>query len=587
MRSRIVLLFVFLVFLSAYAGTVVDYSCVSLPGTPYNYANIAFPSDIVNNLSSMDNMPATNPTSDAGATLGRVLFYDKDLSLNRTISCSSCHLQKFSFTDTARFSRGFNGQLTGRNSMGLIHARFQRDGQFFWDNRAATLEAQTLIPFQSAVEMGLTLDTLVGRVAAKPLYAPLFQNAFGSTTVNSDRIAKAIAQFIRSMNTFGSKFRQGVEITNGSPETTPFSNFTAQENLGKNLFMDITRGNCQACHTRNVMVQQGAQNIGLDSIYSDNGVGAATNNHRKDGWFSVPSLINVEFTPPYMHDGRFQTLEQVIDFYSDSVHEHANLSGFLREIIPGTVNPNNNTCDTCPPRRPHYTPTEKAALVAFLKTLTDTVITTDVRWSNPFCKFTTGGTINLTVYFQGYYTGSSSMTPAMKNRGIASATVNQADTVFIELRDSANADLVKDTATAIVLTNGSATVTFTQARQGVSYWIVVKHRRSVETWSASTVAFGANVTYDFSASASMAYGSNQFQVGPGKWAVYTGDVAGGSSAPPDGSIDLSDLSAVEQALRLFLTGNVLQDVNGDGIVESDDYLLIENNYWLGVHALRP
>jgi cytochrome c peroxidase len=300
MRSRITLLFVLLVFLSAYAGTVVDYSCVNLPTTPYNYANITFPADIINNLSSMDNMPTTNPTTDAGSTLGRVLFYDKDLSLNRTISCASCHLQKFSFTDTARFSRGFNGQLTSRNSMGLIHARFQRDGQFFWDNRAATLEAQTLVPFQSAVEMGLTLDTLVARVAAKPLYAPLFLSAFGTNTVNSDRIAKAIAQFIRSMNTFGSKYRQGVNITNGNPESTPFSNFTAQENQGKDLFMDIYRGNCQACHTRNVIVQQGAQNIGLDSIYPDNGVGAATGNHRKDGWFSVPSLINIELTPPYI-----------------------------------------------------------------------------------------------------------------------------------------------------------------------------------------------------------------------------------------------------------------------------------------------
>ena len=360
------------------------YQIPFLPSTPFNYANIIFPIDITNNLSNMDNTPANNPITDHGATLGRVLFYDVELSANRTVSCASCHQQQFSFTDTSRFSRGFNGQFTTRNSMGLIHARFQRDSSFFWDNRAASLEQQVLMPIVSPVEMGLSIDTLVARVASKGYYTTLFQNAFGDPTVTPDRISKAMAQFIRSMNTFGSKFRQGVDITNGPPESTPFQNFTAQENLGKDLFMDITRGNCQACHTRNVMVQQGAQNIGLDLVYADNGVGAASGRQAQNGKFSVPSLINVELTPPYMHDGRFKTLEEVIDFYSDSVKEHVNLSGFLREIIPGTINPNNNTCDTCPPRRPHFTPTEKAALVAFLKTLTDTAITTDSRWSNPF-----------------------------------------------------------------------------------------------------------------------------------------------------------------------------------------------------------
>ncbi len=380
-KRTIVVLSLFVIMMSF---TVVDFFTPDLPSVPFNYSNITFPSDVINNLSQMDNTPSNNTITDDGATLGRVLFYDVDLSKNHTTSCASCHIQKFSFTDTARFSRGFNGGLTPRNSMGLIHARFQRDSAFFWDNRAPSLEAQALMPIQNSVEMGLTLDTMIARISAKPFYAQLFQNAFGTTAVTSDKVAKALAQFVRSMNTFGSKFRQGVETSTGNPEIVPFPNFTDQENLGKNLFMDITRGNCQACHTRNVMVQQGAQNIGLDLIYADNGVGAASGRHAQDGKFSVPSLINVALTAPYMHDGRFKTLEEVIDFYSDSIKPHPNLSGFLREIIPGTVNPNNNTCDTCPPRHPHYTPTEKAALVAFLKTLTDTVITTDVRWSNPF-----------------------------------------------------------------------------------------------------------------------------------------------------------------------------------------------------------
>ena len=368
------------------AFSVYDYTWINLPNTPFNYEAIDFPSDVMNNLSEMDNMPLDNPTTDEGATLGRVLFYDVDLSLNRTVSCASCHIQKFSFADTARFSTGFNGELGFRNSMGLVHARFQKDSAFFWDNRASSLEMQTLMPIQSPIEMGLNLDSLVVRVASKSFYPPLFERAFGSADVTTDNISKALAQFVRSMNTFGSKFRTGVNTTIGNPSTTPFANFTAQENLGKDLFMDIFRGNCQACHTKNVMVQGGAHNIGLDLNYSDNGEGAVTGHldSRRNGRFSVPSLINVELTAPYMHDGRFKTLEEVIDFYSDSVQNHVNLSGFLREIEPGNTDPNHVFCDSCPPRRPHFTPVEKAALVAFLKTLTDTIITTDERWSNPF-----------------------------------------------------------------------------------------------------------------------------------------------------------------------------------------------------------
>lgn len=372
-----------------------DNNCINLPSVNYNYAAIPFPADVMNNLSEMDNMPVNNPTSDAGATLGRVLFYDVDLSQNSKIACASCHIQQFAFTDTAQFSLGFNGQRTARNSMSLIHARFQKDSAFFWDNRAATLEIQTLMPIQSTVEMGLTLDTLVARVAAKPFYPPLFQAAFGTSAVTTDRISRALAQFIRSMNTFGSRFRQGVNLANGNPAVVPFPNFTAQENLGKDLFMDERRGNCQACHTRNVMVQQGSKNIGLDLVYADNGVGTVTGNVNKNGQFSVPSLINAELTAPYMHDGRYKTLEQVINFYSDSIKPHPQLDGFLREILPGNPDPNNNPCNTCPPRVIHYSPEEKAALLAFLKTMTDTLLTTDVRWSNPFCKTTNNSNYNL------------------------------------------------------------------------------------------------------------------------------------------------------------------------------------------------
>jgi cytochrome c peroxidase len=384
LKKNIIPLVFLLTFLLA-GYTYIDYNCINLPTANLNYAQISFPDDVMNNLDEMDNMPETNPTTDAGATLGRILFYDVELSKNRTISCASCHQQQFAFTDSARFSKGFNGQLTDRNSMGLIHARFQKDTSFFWDNRASSLEAQVLMPIQSQIEMGLTLDTLIARVTKKTYYPPLFTAAFGTPEINSERISKAMAQFIRSMNSFGSKYREGVNTVKGNPSIVQFPNFTDQENLGKKLFMDENRGNCQACHTRNVMVPQGSKNIGLDLEYKDNGVGAAFKNSSKNGQFSVPSLINVALTAPYMHDGRYKTLEQVVNFYSDSIKPHPNLDGFLREIIPGTVDPNNNPCNSCPPRKLKYTQEEKAALVAFLNTLTDSSIIKDQRWSNPFC----------------------------------------------------------------------------------------------------------------------------------------------------------------------------------------------------------
>jgi hypothetical protein len=200
--------------------------------------------------------------------------------------------------------------------------------------------------------------------------------------------------------------------------------------------MDINRGNCQACHTRNVMVQQGAQNIGLDLVYADNGVGAASGRQAQNGKFSVPSLINVELTPPYMHDGRFRTLEEVVNFYSDSVKAHVNLSGFLREIIPGTINPNNNTCDTCPPRRPHFTPTEKAALVAFLKTLTDTLILTDQRWSNPFRECSTHNTVSITSCGNYVWNGITYTTSGTYTRSYLNSTgCPSVDTLHLTIKN--------------------------------------------------------------------------------------------------------------------------------------------------------
>ncbi|MES2620859.1 MAG: cytochrome c peroxidase [Bacteroidota bacterium] len=374
MRKNLLAIIAIGLFVACSAFTVIDYMCIHLPVQSYNYEQIMLPPDVVSNLATTDNMDSTNVITDAGATLGRVLFYDVDLSRNNTIACASCHLQEFAFSDTVAFSIGFNGGLTARNSMGLSHARFRIGKKFFWDERAATLEEQVLMPIKDGIEMGLTLDTLVVRLSAKAIYPPLFLAAFGTSTIDSARVAKALAQFIRSMNTYGSRYRLGLDSTTiTSPATTPFANFTAEENEGKRLFMDATRINCQGCHIQNMFVSRGSQNTGLDSAYTDNGAGTITNDSTKNGKFRVPSLMNIALTAPYMHDGRYKTLEEVIDFYSDSIHRHANLARSLTDTITGL------------PKRPHYSASEKNALKAFLLTLTDTLITTDERWSNPFC----------------------------------------------------------------------------------------------------------------------------------------------------------------------------------------------------------
>ena len=148
---------------------------LSLPATLYNYANPVLPAHLLAQaIRAQDNQPITNPVTNAGATLGRVLFYDKRLSANQTVSCSSCHQAEHGFSDPARFSTGFEGGLTGRNSMGLTNARYYQRGKFFWDERSATLEDQTLQPIQNSVEMGMTLDVLTQKIATEPYYAELF-----------------------------------------------------------------------------------------------------------------------------------------------------------------------------------------------------------------------------------------------------------------------------------------------------------------------------------------------------------------------------------------------------------------------------
>lgn len=348
-------------------------AALNLPATPFVYASQPLPLYFNSPpIQAQINTPVDNAVTDWGATLGRVLFYDKKLSINNSISCASCHAQANGFSDTAVLSKGFAGGLTGRHSMSLINAKYYPNGRFFWDERATTLEQQVLTPVQDAVEMGMRLDTLNNRLQKTTHYPYLFNKAFGSETITSDRIAKAMAQFIRSMISYQSKFDAGrAAVTPGQdPVLTTYSNFTAQENEGKQLFFSGTT-TCNTCHGTETFTAPADRNNGLENPSVDRGKGGVTNIPVQIGNFKVPSLKNIALTAPYMHDGRFKTLEEVVEHYNSGIKPNPNLAPQLKN--------NDGT-----PKRMNLTTQQKNSLVAFLKTLTDNVITTDTKFSNPF-----------------------------------------------------------------------------------------------------------------------------------------------------------------------------------------------------------
>ena len=335
-----------------------------LPETPYNYADISLPTHFTSSaLSFFESIPPDNPVTNDGATLGRVLFYDKNLSMSRKVSCGSCHFQHKGFADTVALSMGHQGGLTRRNAMHLVNLQYNR--RFFWDLRALGLETQVLMPVQDSIEMGMSLDTLVARLNKEDYYPSLFTNAFGDPEITSTRIAAALAQFVRSIVSYQTKYDEGI--------VADFANFNSQELAGKALYFNgITK--CNQCHSTANFFDPGGRNTGLDVDYTDEGRFEITGIESDKGIFKVPSLRNVALTAPYMHDGRFATLEEVIDQYDNGVQPHANLDDRLTA---------NNQIGGIPYSL-HLSSSEKAALIAFLHTLTDFSVVTDVKFSNPF-----------------------------------------------------------------------------------------------------------------------------------------------------------------------------------------------------------
>lgn len=316
------------------------------------------------------------------AVLGRVLFYDKKLSKDGTISCASCHKQEIGFSDDVAFSRGVYDRSTDRNSIALASvANFSAyygtdlNGsnaiRFFWDNRAETAADQSRSSLTNSKEMDMHMDEVVAAVQSQPYYAPLFNKAYGDNFVSADRVTESISNFVNAMGSFQSKFdAEASKNYSYNYQNVNFSGFSAQENRG----MQIYQNNCASCHSHNMgrPVLFNANN-GLDAITSPNdaGVGATTGFPDDDGTFKVPTLRNITLTAPYMHDGRFQTLEEVVEHYNTGVQDHPNLHINLR-------------AGNGDPKRLNLSNDEKQDLIAFLRTLTDEHVRADSRFSNPF-----------------------------------------------------------------------------------------------------------------------------------------------------------------------------------------------------------
>jgi cytochrome c peroxidase len=334
----------------------------NLPAVPFSYADVisGLPAHLTTvSVAATDNTPVGNPSTDAGIALGRVLFYDTRLSILDNVACGSCHMQAFAFSDPAQRSEGISGGLTMRHAMGMTNARFYTSGRAFWDERAATLEDQALEPIQDPIEMGMTLGGLEAKLAATSYYPALFQAAFGTPNVTQDRIGRALAQFGRALVSYRSRFD---EMRTGAVV------FTAQEQLGMSLFTTPPGGpgrsaRCATCHTTDAQVVLVAFNNGLDAVPIDPGVGG--------GRFKSPSLRNIAASAPYMHDGRFGTLEEVVDFYDSGVQFSADLAFVMTDGAGQAL-------------RLGLTAEEKAALIAFLRTLTDQMLLEDPRFADPF-----------------------------------------------------------------------------------------------------------------------------------------------------------------------------------------------------------
>ncbi|QKJ30794.1 cytochrome-c peroxidase [Mucilaginibacter mali] len=342
-----------------------------------NYAAQAIPAYI-----NRDNGRA-NPITNKGATLGRVLFYDKALSVNNTIACGSCHKQDLAFGDNVLQSIGVNG-LTTRHSMRLVNARFAQEVSFFWDKRAATLEDQTTQPIQNHNEMGYSgqngdpdITALVARLQGIGYYKQLFAFVYGDATVTEARIQLALAQFIRSIQSFDSRFDAGMASVNNI--NADFPNFTTQENLGKSLFINppsppgtvVTGAGCQTCHRAPTFdIDPNSRNNGVIGVAGSTTLIDITNTNPP----SLRNVVNAAGRPNgmYMHNAAFGNLQGVIDHYNQIPFDARN-TNLDNRLFRGTQG-----------QTLRLSQAQKDAIIAFLGTLSGNDVYTNKKWGNPF-----------------------------------------------------------------------------------------------------------------------------------------------------------------------------------------------------------
>jgi cytochrome c peroxidase len=344
---------------------------LNIPEIPFNYSKPILPSFLLNQFVTIqNNTPNSNPITDWGATLGRILFYDKNLSINHTIACATCHSQQFGFTDTAQFSMGFLGAKTSKHSMALANATYYANGRFFWDERAASLEAQVLQPLQDSVEMGMTLPQVVKRLQSQKYYPILFKKAFADTTITTTNIAKALSQFVRSMISYTSKYDQGrAQVAN---RTDIFPNYTTQENEGKTIFMSHAKIACFSCHNTDAFITDNPRNNGLSSNNKELGIAIHTKQLSDVGKFKSSSLKNVALRKRFMHDGSIGSLVDVIEHYNSGI------------VMSPTLDVHLMNGNRTAPLQMKLTQSQKDALLAFLNTLTDQKMLLEEKFSNPF-----------------------------------------------------------------------------------------------------------------------------------------------------------------------------------------------------------
>ncbi len=295
-------------------------------------------------------IPANNPLTEEGVALGKKLFFETKLSGDNTQACASCHKPQNSFTDNTRFSDGIDGVFGSRNSMPLMNLAWNFSDKFAWDGKELGLERQALEPVKNPIEMHSNWANVAEKLQQDPEYPTLFLRAFGTTTIDSSLVTKAIAQFERILISGNAKFDQYL-LGNATLSLEELNGFT--------IFMDEEKGDCFHCHGSDnnpLWTDNGFHNNGLDATFTDLGLGAVTGDPNDNGTFRSPSLRNLNFTAPYMHDGRFATLEEVINHYSEGLQFSSTIDPLMKKVNQGGV---------------QLTPQEKLDLKAFLITLTD------------------------------------------------------------------------------------------------------------------------------------------------------------------------------------------------------------------------